>query len=297
MAPVVAVLSRWYVRFLVSKGAASYRRALSGNGRSLVPSASHMDPIAMTHIAPKLSVNVNAIAQLRNRRDLPWPSVTGLATIALEAGAIGITVHPRPDERHIRRTDVFDLSEMLRADWPGREYNIEGYPTEDFVKLCEAARPDQVTLVPDLPGQSTSDHGWDCAAHQDFLKGIVRRLQDQGMRVSIFIDPDPLQATAASLTGTRRIEIYTGPYGHSFDPVEHAQRLDEVVATAEAAAAAGLGVNVGHDLTLDNLPPLVERTRAISEASIGHALIADALVLGLGEAVRRYRAALGDTDA
>lgn len=251
----------------------------------------------MTQRPPKLSVNVNAVAHLRNRRDLPWPSVVGLSRIALEAGAVGITVHPRPDERHIRRSDVFELREMLRTEWPGREYNIEGYPTEDFIALCEAARPDQVTLVPDLPGQNTSDHGWDCAANQDFLKGVVKRLQDAGMRVSIFIDPDPIQVTAAAMTGTRRIEIYTGPYGHSFEAAERAARLEEVVHTAEAAAAAGLGVNVGHDLTLDNLPPLVQRTKVIAEASIGHALIADAFLYGMAETVRRYRAALGDTDA
>jgi pyridoxine 5-phosphate synthase len=245
----------------------------------------------------KLSVNVNAIAQLRNRRDLPWPSVTGLSRIALEAGAVGITVHPRPDERHIRRTDVFELEELIRSDWPDREYNIEGYPTEDFLRLCEAARPDQVTLVPDLPGQNTSDHGWDVAANFEFLRGVVARLQGAAMRVSIFIDADPAVAELAARTATRRIEIYTGPYGHTFDPHENKLRLDEVVATAAAAAAAGLGVNIGHDLTLANLPPLVGRSKVITEASIGHALIADTMLYGMAETVRRYRAALGDTDA
>ncbi len=245
----------------------------------------------------KLSVNVNAIAHLRNRRDLPWPSVVGLSRIALQAGAAGITVHPRPDERHIRRTDVFALQEMLRTDWPGREYNIEGYPTEEFLKLCEAARPDQVTLVPDMPGQTTSDHGWDAVTHQSFLSDVVRRIQGEGMRCSIFVDADPTQAAAAALTGARRIEIYTGPYGHSFDPAEQRARLEEVAVTADAAVKLGMAVNAGHDLTLDNLPPLVRRTPHISEASIGHAVIADCLIHGMAETVRRYRAALGDADA
>ena len=245
----------------------------------------------------KLSVNVNAIAHLRNRRDLPWPSLVGLSGIALQAGAAGITVHPRPDERHIRRTDVFALQAMLRTDWPGREYNIEGYPTEEFLKLCEAARPDQVTLVPDMPGQTTSDHGWNAVTHQSFLSDVVRRIQTQGMRCSIFVDADPTQAAAAALTGARRIEIYTGPYGHSFDPAEQRARLEEVAVTADAAVKLGMAVNAGHDLTLDNLPPLVRRTPHIAEASIGHAVVADCLIHGMAETVRRYRAALGDADA
>jgi pyridoxine 5-phosphate synthase len=242
----------------------------------------------------KLSVNVNAIAQLRNRRNLPWPSVAHLGRIALEAGAYGLTVHPRPDERHIRRTDVFELRDMLRTDWPDREFNIEGYPTEDFLRLCEAAKPDQVTLVPDEPGQNTSDHGWDCAAHQDFLKGIVDRMQGQGMRVSLFLDPDWTQAASAARTGARRIELYTGPYGHTFEPVAKAQRLEELALTAEAAAQFELEVNAGHDLTLDNLPPLLARVPNIVEVSIGHAITADALIYGMAETIRKYRAACGD---
>jgi pyridoxine 5-phosphate synthase len=242
----------------------------------------------------KLSVNVNAIAQLRNRRNLPWPSVANLGRIALEAGAYGLTVHPRPDERHIRRTDVFELRDMLRADWPDREFNIEGYPTEDFLRLCEAARPDQVTLVPDDPAQNTSDHGWDCAAYQDFLKAVVDRMQGQGMRVSLFVDPDWTQAASAARTGARRIELYTGPYGHTFEPVAKAQRLEELALAAEAACSFDLEVNAGHDLTLDNLPPLVARIPTLAEVSIGHAITADALVYGMAETIRKYRAACGD---
>jgi len=255
---------------------------------------------------PQLSINVNAIAQLRNRRDLPWPSVTGLARIALDAGAIGVTVHPRPDERHIRRTDCYDLATLLRHDYPGREFNIEGYPSEDFLALVEDIRPDQVTLVPDLPGQSTSDHGWDTTRDADLLRSVIARLkQPQNainpmfacfsvapMRVALFIDAEPATARAAAALGADRVELYTGPYGHTFDPDAKMARLDELGATATAAREAGLGVNIGHDLTLENLPELVARAPFVAEASIGHALTADALIHGMAETVRLYRAAL-----
>lgn len=247
-----------------------------------------------------LSVNLNAVAHLRNRRDLPWPSVVGIGRICLEAGADGLTVHPRPDERHIRRTDVFELETLLRKDWPGREYNIEGYPSEDFLALCESARPDQVTLVPDDPSQNTSDHGWDLAVHAEFLARIVERLQGGGMRVSLFIDPDPALAPLAAEIGTDRVELFTGAYGHPGG--DKAGQLSLLKATADACRTAGLraarggagiGVNAGHDLTLDNLPALVEAIPDLEECSIGHALTADALVFGFGESVRRYRAILG----
>jgi len=240
-----------------------------------------------------LSVNVNAIAQLRNRRNLPWPSVTGLARIALEAGAAGITVHPRPDERHIRRHDVFDLVALLRADFPKAEFNMEGYPDERFLALCEEAKPDQVTLVPDDPAQATSDHGWDVIAHADMLKGVVARLKGRGFRVSLFLDADPALVAGAKATGTDRIELYTGPYGHAADKGVQAAELKKLVATTEAAVAAGLGVNAGHDLTLDNLPKLIAAAPAIAEVSIGHALTADALTYGMAETVRLYRKACG----
>jgi pyridoxine 5-phosphate synthase len=254
----------------------------------------------------QLSVNVNAIAQLRNRRDLPWPSVTGLARIALDAGAIGITVHPRPDERHIRRADCYDLALLLRHDYPGREFNIEGYPTEDFLRLVEDIRPDQVTLVPDLPGQSTSDHGWDTIGEADLLRSVIARLKAPQnavnptfagfsvarMRVALFIDAEPAIAHAAANLGADRVELYTGPYGHTFDPAIKSDRLEDLGHTAEAARDVGLGVNIGHDLTLDNLPALVARASFVSEASIGHALTADALIYGMAETVRLYIAAL-----
>ena len=246
-------------------------------------------------MATHLSVNVNAIAQLRNRRSLPWPSVVGLSRIALQAGASGITVHPRPDERHIRRTDVFDLSDMIRAEFPKAEFNIEGYPSEDFLQLCERARPDQVTLVPDDPAQATSDHGWDVAQDGALLREVIGRLKRGGMRVSIFLDGDPALVPGAQATGADRIELYTGPYGGAFDPVAADAEREKLAATAEAAARAGLGVNAGHDLTLDNLPALIARVPGIAEVSIGHALTADALIHGMTETVRLYRKACGET--
>ena len=246
-----------------------------------------------------LSVNLNAVAQLRNRRDLPWPSVTGVARICLGAGADGITVHPRPDERHIRRSDVFELAELLK-DWPEREFNIEGYPTEDFLKLCELVRPDQATFVPDDPSQATSDHGWDIAANATRLAEAIERMQNSGIRVSLFVDADPSVAALAAEVGADRIELFTGPYG---DPRgDAAVELAKLKATADACRKAGLraarggagvGVNAGHDLTLENLPALVEAIPDLEECSIGHALTADALVYGFAEAVRKYRAILG----
>lgn len=237
-----------------------------------------------------LSVNLNAVAYLRNRRDLPWPSVTEMGRLCLEAGAEGLTVHPRPDERHIRRTDVFELKALL-ANWPAREFNIEGYPDETFLQLCEAVRPDQVTLVPDKPGQITSDHGWDIAAESALLEGVVRRLRAGGMRVSLFIDADPAVPMAAARVGADRVEMFTGPYGHP--GADRGAELVRLAATAEAARAAGLGVNAGHDLTLDNLSALMRAIPRIDECSIGHGLTADALKVGFPEAVRLYRALLG----
>jgi len=247
-----------------------------------------------------LSVNLNAVAHLRNRRDLPWPSVTGIARVCLGAGADGLTVHPRPDERHIRRTDVFELESLLRDEWPGREYNIEGYPSEDFLKLVEVVRPDQVTLVPDDPTQSTSDHGWNLVTHGESLARIVERLQGGGMRVSLFVDADPAIAPLAAEIGTDRVELFTGPYGHP--GTDTTKELARLKATSEACrkagiraarGGAGIGINAGHDLTLENLPALMEAIPDLEECSIGHALTADALVYGFGEAVRRYRSVLG----
>lgn len=243
----------------------------------------------MTH----LSVNLNAVAQLRNRRDLPWPSVTGIARVVLDAGASGITIHPRPDERHIRRTDVHELEALLRAEYPRAEYNIEGYPSEDFLALVEQVAPDQVTFVPDDPTQNTSDHGWNIAASHNTLVPAIARMKAAGIRTSLFIDEDPLAPAAAKAIGADRVELYTGPYGGTYGTPEGDEHLRLLAVTAGAAHAAGLLVNAGHDLTLENLPVFMQVMPEIAEVSIGHGITADALLLGFAEAVRQYRVVLG----
>ncbi|MDP3895350.1 MAG: pyridoxine 5'-phosphate synthase [Mesorhizobium sp.] len=242
----------------------------------------------------KLSVNVNAIAMLRNRRDLPWPSLIHLGRIALQAGAHGLTVHPRPDERHVRFSDLAPLRALIDDEFPNAEFNIEGYPTEEFLALVEKHQPEQVTLVPDDPSQATSDHGWDFAGEAVLLRRVVGRLKKGGMRVSLFADADVAQISAARDTGTDRIELYTGPYGGSYDDAGKAVKLLEILGkTADAAIAAGLGVNAGHDLTVANLPALARRIPKLAEVSIGHGLTADALEFGMAGTIRRYLAACG----
>lgn len=245
----------------------------------------------------KLSVNLNAIAMLRNRRDLPWPDVVNFGRIALKAGARGLTVHPRPDERHVRFTDVPALKSLIVAEFPGCEFNIEGYPSEDFLRLVETHRPDQVTLVPDDPSQATSDHGWEFAANRDSLTEICARLKRGGMRVSLFADGDASaeEIAVATATGADRIELYTGPYGGCHDDPEAARIwVGKLGATADLAREKGLDVNAGHDLTTANLPALAARIPYLAEVSIGHGLTADALEYGMAETVRRYRRALGE---
>lgn len=246
----------------------------------------------------KLSVNLNAVAMLRNRRDLPWPSVRHLGRLALEAGAYGLTVHPRPDQRHIRFSDLPVLRALIDDEFPAAEFNIEGYPSEDFLRLCEETQPEQVTLVPDDPTQATSDHGFDFRTQGEMLKPIVARLKDKGMRVSLFVDGDGDEEAVrlAKATGADRIELYTGPYGGCFDAPEEAKNcLDLLGLTADAARAEGLGVNAGHDLTVANLPALAARIPHLAEVSIGHGLTADALEYGMAETVRRFRRACGET--
>jgi pyridoxine 5-phosphate synthase len=246
-------------------------------------------------MATKLSVNLNAVAMLRNRRDLPWPSVTHLGRLALAAGAHGLTVHPRPDQRHIRFSDLPDIRALLDDEFPDAEFNIEGFPSGEFLDLVERHQPEQVTLVPDDPAQSTSDHGWDFATGSAFLEPIVQRLRKAGMRVSLFADADPAAAPAAAALGAQRIELYTGPYGGCFDdPQRAAIQIEMLGKTADAAAASGLDVNAGHDLTVANLPALVKRIPALAEVSIGHALTADALEFGMTEAVKRFLRACGN---
>lgn len=241
----------------------------------------------------KLSVNLNAVAMLRNRRDLPWPSVTGLGRAALAAGAAGLTVHPRPDQRHIRFSDLGAIRALIDDEFPQAEFNIEGFPSEAFLDLVEKHEPEQVTLVPDDPMQATSDHGWDFVARADFLAPVVARLKGRGMRVSLFADPDPLGYDRAKAIGADRVELYTGPYGATFDdPARAAREVERLGKAADAAAALGLAVNAGHDLTVENLPALVKRIPHLSEVSIGHGLTADALMYGMPVTVSRFIGAL-----
>ena len=241
----------------------------------------------------KLSVNLNAVAYLRNRRHVPWPDLLHLGRIALDAGAAGLTVHPRPDERHVRRADV-PLLAALVTEYPGREFNIEGYPDGDFMDLIAAHRPHQVTLVPDLPGQSTSDHGWDFATQHNFLGTVIDRIKKGGMRASVFIDPDSAAPALAKSVGADRVEIFTGPYGGTLETNAVLHEFELVVATGNAAQKVGLGLNAGHDLTRANLPALVKALPNLAEVSIGHGIFADAWEFGLAETVKKFRKAIGD---
>ncbi|MDP2119316.1 MAG: pyridoxine 5'-phosphate synthase [Hoeflea sp.] len=244
----------------------------------------------------ELSVNLNAIAMLRNRRDLPWPSVTGLGRIALENGAHGLTVHPRPDQRHIRFSDLPEIRALIDDEFPRAEFNIEGYPTDEFLDLVERNAPEQVTLVPDDPSQATSDHGWDFVGQGNYLRAVVQRLKKGGARVSLFCDPDASRASleAAKATGADRVEFYTGPYGSTYDdPSRAAEELARLEASGRIATELGLGINAGHDLTVDNLPALARALPNLLEVSIGHGLTADALEHGMAETVRRFVRACG----
>lgn len=233
-----------------------------------------------------LSVNINKIATLRNSRGENRPSVESVAEDCESFGADGITVHPRPDERHIRRADVFKLRPIVKS-----EFNIEGYPSPEFIDLVIKARPEQVTLVPDSPDALTSNAGWDVASNIDFLSSVVERFKEFGIRTSIFVDPDTDTIAAAAKTGADRVELYTKPYADMFtsDPQK---AVAPYVAASEAAHRNGLGVNAGHDLNLDNLAYFRRNVPYLNEVSIGHALICDALYLGLSETIKRYKAAL-----
>lgn len=233
-----------------------------------------------------LSVNINKIATLRNARGENRPDVEAVALDIEGFGADGITVHPRPDERHIRRSDVYRLRPQLKC-----EFNIEGYPTDDFVDLVLKVRPTQVTLVPDAADALTSSAGWKITEHADFLAALVERFKDAGVRTSIFVDADPVQVRAAAATGTDRIELYTKPYADRY-PTDREAAVAPFVEAALAARKSGLGVNAGHDLNLENLAFFHERIPFLNEVSIGHALICDALYLGLKETVARYKKCL-----
>jgi pyridoxine 5-phosphate synthase len=240
----------------------------------------------------KLSVNVNKVALLRNSRALGIPSVTRTATIALDAGAHGITVHPRPDARHIRTEDVHDLAALL-ARHTEAEFNIEGNPFENALDLVRAVRPHQFTLVPDDPGQSTSDHGWDLRKHGERLKPIIAEVKRLGVRVSLFMDAEARAMAAAADVGADRVELYTEPYAKSHGTSDETEVLARYAAAGRAAQDCGLGVNAGHDLNRQNLPRFVAEVPGVLEVSIGHALIADALEEGLAATVRAYLAAIG----
>lgn len=234
-----------------------------------------------------LSVNLNKVALLRNTRTIGIPSVTRAATIALEAGAHGITVHPRPDERHIRAHDVHDLAALLK-DWPAAEYNIEGNPFHNLMDFIRTVKPHQATFVPDAVDQSTSDHGWRFPQDAARLVPLIAECRALGVRVSLFMDPEPAQMAAAREAGADRVELYTETYARAHAAGQAASVLPAFAATAQAALREGLGINAGHDLNRPNLTDFLRAVPGVLEVSIGHALIADALELGLAETVRDY---------
>ncbi len=238
-----------------------------------------------------LSVNVNKVALVRNTRHVGYPSVTRAAELCLKAGAAGITVHPRPDERHVRKDDVFEIAELMRL-WPGREYNIEGNPFHNLMDFIRAVRPHQATFVPDSEGQSTSDHGWSFPQDAERLKPLIDECHALGVRVSLFMDPVPSQMAACKAVGADRVELYTETWASAFGTAHQEQVLALFKATALAAQAAGLGLNAGHDLTQANLMPFVAAIPFLAEVSIGHAFVSDALEVGYGQAVKGYLAAL-----
>ena len=230
----------------------------------------------------RLSVNINKIATLRNSRGGNIPNVVEAAINCQKFGAEGITIHPRPDERHIKRQDVYDLKTIITT-----ELNIEGYPDKDFLKLVTDVKATQVTLVPDSPDQLTSDHGWDIPANKEFLTDVIKRLKEKGIRTSIFVDPDSEMIEEANIIGTDRIELYTASYAEGYD--ENPEKaIAPFVAAAKTADLLGLGINAGHDLNLKNLQYFIGMIPSVKEVSIGHALIADALYLGLKNTIREY---------
>ena len=235
-----------------------------------------------------LSVNLNKLALLRNSRGHNYPDLLAFAERFIALGVKGITIHPRPDQRHIRRQDAYDLGALLRAR-PGVEFNIEGYPSPQFLQLIEDVRPQQCTLVPDADAQLTSDHGWDCVKHEAFLRDVVARIRQLGVRAAIFLDPDPRQAAPAAATGTERIELYTEAFARSHGTAEEQAEFARYRATAEAARAAGLGLNAGHDLNLRNLAAFL-RIPGILEVSIGHALTVECIEQGMERVVAQYLA-------
>jgi len=236
----------------------------------------------------RLSVNLNKIALLRNARGGSIPDVVAAARTCIAAGCHGITVHPRPDARHIRFQDVFDLAAMLTV-----EFNIEGYPSAEFLDLVHRIRPTQATLVPDAPGVLTSNAGWNLSTGADWLRDVLARLTKAGIRSSLFMEPDPKQVRRARELGADRIELYTGPYASAFGTPGGNKILAAHREAAHLARAIGLGLNAGHDLDLVNIPAYARAVKGLQEVSIGHALVSDALYMGLARAVKAYLKALG----
>ncbi len=230
----------------------------------------------------RLSVNINKIATLRNARGGAVPNVKDAAVNCQKFGAQGITIHPRPDERHITRHDVYEIKPLITT-----EFNIEGYPSEEFLRMVIEVQADQVTLVPDHHNQLTSDHGWDTWKHLSFLKEVISRLQENRIRTSIFVDPDPVAVEGAAEIGTDRIELYTEPYASLF-PINRSKAIEPFIEAAKVADKLGIDVNAGHDLNLENLNFLFKNIPNLKEVSIGHALIADALYLGLETTIHKY---------
>lgn len=235
----------------------------------------------------KLSVNVNKIATLRNARGGNIPDLLQVAKDCEAFGADGITIHPRPDERHIRRADVPALRAVVST-----EFNIEGYPSKEFIDLVLRVKPHQVTLVPDKPDQLTSNHGWDTISEQDFLRDVLNDIRAAGIRSSIFIDADVRMAEYAAKAGADRVELYTGPYAENFAHGVREEAIAPFLETAEKVRRLGIGLNAGHDLSLKNLRYFVENIPWVDEVSIGHALVCDALYLGLKETVEAYKKCL-----
>ncbi len=231
----------------------------------------------------KLSVNINKIATIRNARGGNIPDVLQVAVDCERFGAQGITVHPRPDERHIRYQDVLDLRPLITT-----EFNIEGYPTDRFISLVKSVKPHQVTLVPDPPEALTSNAGWDAIKHQDFLREVIAEFKQAGIRVSVFIDTDCKNIEAAANTGTDRVELYTEPYAVGY-LVNKEKAIAPFIKAAQCVRNIGLGLNAGHDLSLINLKYLSDNIPWIDEVSIGHALISDALYYGLEETIKKYK--------